>query len=110
MCPARTRPCTGSTAYGTAQPPWGKTPRWSSSGRPGACITPSRLTDSTALIFGICPPRGLATYTKSPRPHRHNGIMDADEQQIRELVERWVGALPAADHARAAPRGRALGD
>src|ERR1700681_1062324 len=32
-----------SSAYGRAQPPWVKPPRTSSSARPGACITPSRV-------------------------------------------------------------------
>src|SRR6266852_994580 len=41
------------SAYGIAQPPCSKPPRRSSSGRPGACITPSsvRLVNATILLI-----------------------------------------------------------
>src|SRR3954463_2965665 len=42
-----------SSEYGTVQPPYLKPPEVSSSGPPGACITPSRLTIIKTTIFLI---------------------------------------------------------
>src|SRR5712692_9424003 len=41
------------SAYGVAQPPCSKPPRRSSSGRPGACMTPSsvRFVNTTTLLI-----------------------------------------------------------
>src|SRR5918996_349024 len=47
-----------SSVYGTAQPPWANPPRVSSSGRPGACMTPSSVTLSNTTILMSAPPRG----------------------------------------------------
>ena len=44
-----------ASGYGPAQPPCSKPPRKSSSGRPGACITPSSDTFSTAISFLTIP-------------------------------------------------------
>src|SRR6266508_1577331 len=70
---------TGSL-YGAAQPPYSKPPRRSSSGSPGACITPSSVTFSTTMILriavllrGLQPARYrlVTLYTNQVRPDRH---------------------------------------
>ena len=48
-----------SSAYGTLQPPCLNPPRRSSSGRPGACMTPSRVTLLKTMIFVMGDPLGL---------------------------------------------------
>src|SRR5579859_389368 len=56
-----------SSEYGPGQPPYAKPPLVSSSGPPGACMTPSRETNSSTITFLIneflsslhCRPEGL---------------------------------------------------
>src|SRR6187551_1252215 len=57
-----------SSAYGTLQPPCLNPPRRSSSGRPGACMTPSRVTLLNTTIFVIEDLlRSLAHRDRAPR-------------------------------------------
>src|SRR2546421_1970127 len=68
-----------ASEYGTAQPPCWKPPRTSSSGRAGACITPSRVTllVTTTLLIGSsltlppAPRRLLTLYTSGLPVDRH---------------------------------------
>src|SRR5262245_12532246 len=76
---ARTGSASGVRTCMFAQPPWAKPPRGSSSGRPGACMTPSsvRFMNTTTLLTGSSlrsapvPCRLLTLYTNGFRPDRH---------------------------------------
>src|SRR5512132_2661961 len=50
ICSLRSAPRIGSE-YGAIHPPYAKPPLVSSSGPPGACMTPSREMCSSAIIF-----------------------------------------------------------
>src|ERR1700741_1110935 len=70
-----------SSPYGTAQPPWAKPSRVSSSGRPGACMTPSsgRLLMPTILGIALLPWEGwFALYTNGVRADRHRSTPGED--------------------------------
>src|SRR4051794_37433892 len=50
ICSAMTLPA-ASSKYGKVQPPYWKPPDVSSSGPPGACMTPSRLMNDRTMIL-----------------------------------------------------------
>src|SRR5215472_1859574 len=50
ICFCRAAPRT-SSSYGAAHPPYAKPPLVSSSGPPPACMTPSRVMNSSAITF-----------------------------------------------------------
>src|SRR5712692_5592128 len=90
-------PISGS-AYGCPQPPCSKPPRRSSSGRPGAWTTPSRvrLMNTTILRIrasltwrGIVPPPNLNTNGFGPNRH-----------EAKRLAHRLHGGLGAIGHLR----------
>ena len=63
--PSLTPPAMIGSKYGRAQPPCSKPPRVSSSGRPGACITPSsvKLRFATTLLkYTACLAPGRGCY------------------------------------------------
>src|SRR5216684_3608891 len=98
-------PISGS-AYGCPQPPCSKPPRRSSSGRPGAWMTPSRVRLMNTTILRIRASliwRGtlplLTHYTNGFEPNRH---------EAKRLAHRLHGGLGAIGDLRSHDQNRGL--
>src|SRR5215211_3438377 len=55
-------PCISSSQYPNDQPPWSKPPLGSSSGPPGACMTPSRVANVFTMSSRIAVPFCAGSY------------------------------------------------
>src|SRR3954468_20086799 len=93
MLPAMASPASASRR-GTAQPPCSNPPRKSSSGRPGACMTPSRETFSTAISFFTIPPRSIRTGLRRSTKALNNGpihvvLPECDRVSSRSPLRRF---------------------
>src|SRR4051794_8295060 len=85
-----TAPMTSGSKYGIDQPPFVKPPSVSSSGPPGACITPSRLMNSLTMTFiARSFVRTTATLLGSPRaaPEAPSGLEHAERSGERQRAD-----------------------
>src|SRR5437763_7862295 len=100
-----TRPIT-SSVRACAQPPCSKPWRWSSSGRPGACITPSSVTCSiTTTLPNAQPPSMISSRSgeRAPRSSRRSRVLRVHEgPRRREELPRLEPRLEAGEDHRPA--------
>src|SRR6516165_4438524 len=75
---------------GLIHPPHSKPPLVSSSGPPGACMTPSRETNSSTLTFFMISPSLVTVCTADTTPIAEQQYMEGGEE-----AQAFRGGLPA---------------